>query len=368
MASLTLRRLRTHAVGRTLRAERELLDAIVQLGFVQFDPIRAPARAADLILRHRVRDYRAGDLDRAYPGLPLAEDYVHVYGVVPLSVQQLLHPRMRSVRWRVERENPRLAARILEHVTTHGETHPRDLASTLGRARTTSGWGGQSSATTRVLEALHHRGHLKVARRVSGIKVYAAAPPPPPPLSATVRARGILTLLLSLYAPLSEATFRDLARMVTESSLSRARRDAAYEHVRTSPEVARAMIDGVTWLLPADEVIIAESTDRVRLLAPFDPIVWDRRRFASLWSWNYRFEAYTPSPKRKLGYYALPLLWRDDVIGWANVSLIRDTLEVSVGYAKTEPRSLLYRREFALELARLAQFVGATRIDVEKRT
>ena len=51
----------------------------------------------------------------------------------------------------------------------------------------------------------------------------------------------------------------------------------------------------------------------VRLLAPFDPIVWDRRRFELLWGWPYRFEAYTPVAKRKLGYYALPLLWRDRV-------------------------------------------------------
>ena len=49
----------------------------------------------------------------------------------------------------------------------------------------------------------------------------------------------------------------------------------------------------------------------MRLLAPFDPVVWDRRRFEMFWGWAYRFEAYTPAAKRQLGYYALPLLWRD---------------------------------------------------------
>ena len=53
------------------------------------------------------------------------------------------------------------------------------------------------------------------------------------------------------------------------------------------------------------------AADGVRLLAPFDPVVWDRRRFELFWGWAYRFEAYTPAAKRKLGYYALPLLWRD---------------------------------------------------------
>ena len=65
------------------------------------------------------------------------------------------------------------------------------------------------------------------------------------------------------------------------------------------------------------------STMRVRLLAPFDPVVWDRRRFELFWGWPYRFEAYTPLAKRKLGYYALPMLWRDRVVGWANLS-VRD--------------------------------------------
>jgi hypothetical protein len=48
--------------------------------------------------------------------------------------------------------------------------------------------------------------------------------------------------------------------------------------------------------------------------------VWDRRRFEHLWGWAYRFEAYTPAPKRVRGYYALPLLWRDRVIGWGNLA------------------------------------------------
>ena len=61
--------------------------------------------------------------------------------------------------------------------------------------------------------------------------------------------------------------------------------------------------------------------DAVRLFAPFDPVVWDRRRFEMFWGWPYRFEAYTPAPKRVRGYYALPLLWRDEVIGWGNVAV-----------------------------------------------
>ena len=77
---------------------------------------------------------------------------------------------------------------------------------------------------------------------------------------------------------------------------------------------------------------IMATQEPARLLAPFDPIVWDRRRFSLFWGWDYRFEAYTPAPKRKLGYYALPLLWRDEVIGWGNAVVAEAALQVSIGW------------------------------------
>ena len=70
----------------------------------------------------------------------------------------------------------------------------------------------------------------------------------------------------------------------------------------------------------------------MRLLTPFDPIVWDRRRFEIFWDWAYRFEAYTPAAKRKLGYYALPLLWHERVIGWGNAVATPSGLGCSFGY------------------------------------
>ena len=360
----TLRGLRAHAVERSLRSADSLADAIAALRFVQLDPIRAPARAADLILRQRVAGYRAGDLDRAYPSLPLAEDYVHVYGVMPLATLRLLHPRNASHRLHVEREHPRLAARVLAHVVQHGETHPRDVAAAIGRTRVANGWGGESTATTRMLEALHHRGKLRVARRVNGVKVYglAQAPAPGQALAPAARAHALLCLLIELYAPLPEPTFRELARMVTESSLSPPLRAKTFARIVDGPDAQRVTVAGMRWLLPAGETVSDRIDDRVRLLAPFDPIVWDRRRFAALWGWDYRFEAYTPPAKRKLGYYALPLLWRDDIVGWANATLADGTLTAEVGYAKTVPRTSAFRCELDAELERLRECVGAQRM------
>src|SRR5881392_3538988 len=89
----TLDDMRRFAVGRSLFKPTTLKRALRWLGFVQADPIRAPARAQDLTLRHRVKDYRAGDLERLYAKLGVEEDYFVVYGFVPRSVQALMHPR-----------------------------------------------------------------------------------------------------------------------------------------------------------------------------------------------------------------------------------------------------------------------------------
>src|SRR5436189_5486839 len=90
---ITLDALRRFAVARSLFKSTTLKRALDRLGFVQADPIRAPARAQDLILRHRVKDYRAGDLERLYPRLGIEEDFFVVYGFLTRSIQALMHPR-----------------------------------------------------------------------------------------------------------------------------------------------------------------------------------------------------------------------------------------------------------------------------------
>src|ERR1043166_7438723 len=85
--------LRRYAVARNFPRPTTLNRALQQMGFVQADPIRAPARAQDLILRHRVRNYRAGDLERRYPSLDVEEDFFVNYGYVSRALQSLMHPR-----------------------------------------------------------------------------------------------------------------------------------------------------------------------------------------------------------------------------------------------------------------------------------
>src|SRR6476661_11249490 len=96
---LTLDDLRRFAVSRSLFPPTTLPRALQKLGFVQTDPIRAPARAQDLTLRHRVRNYRAGDLERRYPSLDVEEDALVNYGFLPREHLALMHPRTAKRAW-----------------------------------------------------------------------------------------------------------------------------------------------------------------------------------------------------------------------------------------------------------------------------
>src|SRR5882757_5026722 len=99
--TLTRTALRRFAVARSLFPPTTLERALDTLGFVQADPIRAPARAQDLTLRHRVVGYRAGDLERRYATLGVEEDVLVNYGFVTHAVHGLMHPRAGTASWSV---------------------------------------------------------------------------------------------------------------------------------------------------------------------------------------------------------------------------------------------------------------------------
>lgn len=360
--TLDLDALRRYAVARTFFGSPDPVAAVERMGFVQYDPIRAPACAQDLILRHRVDGYRDGDLDRAYPAAALEEAYLHVYGVMPVARAHALHPRGDEGTWRVEREHPTLARRVLRHANAREATHPRALAEALGAIATTGAWGGEQSATTRILDMLHYRGRLRIAHRDAGIRVYAPPRPRPRATGAVARGRMLLDVLLRLYAPLPASTLLRLARMVGGDALGNERRADAVASFARSRGVARATIGGIRYLWPADEDPLAAAVDeRVRVLAPFDPLTWDRRRFEHLWGWEYRFEAYTPPARRVYGYYALPILWRDRVVGWANARPADGGVAFSTHFAGRRPRDAAFRPALEAELDALTRFARVGR-------
>jgi uncharacterized protein YcaQ len=367
---ITLNHLRRYAIARSLFKPTTLARAIQKLGFVQADPIRAPARAQDLTLRHRVTAYRAGDLERRYPKLELEEDFFVNYGFLPRDHHALMHPR--TVPAKSKKARAQMEA-VLAFVQARGVVHPREVDAHFSHGRVTNWFGGTSNASTQLLDLMHYRGLLRVAGRNNGTRLYVAREieaAPRPQLAAaesaaaastaTAKMDALVDLIVRKYAPLPANTLAFFVNRLQYSAPQWAAQRAA-ALARAKQRLGHARVEGIEWYWPAEENPSSRRwrpDDGVRLLAPFDPLVWDRRRFEIFWNWTYRFEAYTPAPKRKLGYYALPLLWHERVIGWGNVSVVAGRLNAVFGYIDGHaPRNPGFRGGLDLELSRLRAFL-----------
>lgn len=355
----TLDQLRRYAIARSLFRPTTLPKAIERLGFVQADPIRAPARAQDLTLRQRVADYRAGDLERRYHRLPIEEDFFINYGFLPRAIQNLMHPRQARTVWPKSRWTQAYA--VLEFVRERGVVHPRDVDAAFNHGKVKNWFGGNSNASTQLLDGMHYRGLVRIARREGGVRLYAARDPheaAPDPAAALDQ---LVDVVLNKYAPLPERSLSELVMHLRGGAPQWADgRRAALDRAKQRLPSARA--DGLTWYWPAGENPASKrhaDDGRLRLLAPFDPVVWDRRRFEVFWGWAYRFEAYTPAPQRVRGYYALPMLCQGQVLGWGNLALRDGRLVPQIGFvAGKAPRDAAFRPALDAELARIEAFLA----------
>jgi uncharacterized protein len=361
--TVSLADLRRYAVDRSLFAPTTLKRAINKLGFVQADPIMAPARAQDLTLRHRVTGYRAGDLERRYAALGVEEDHFINYGFLSGSVFGLMHPRADLSHWPAARR--RRVQALLEFVRDRGTVHPREVDAHFDHGTVTNYWGGSSSATTHLLEDMHYRSQLRVSRRDRGVRIYAVHQHPPGPVDPPARASrvdALIDVIVRKYAPLPGPSLSYAVNRL-RYAVPQWHRDVKSGLLRAKARLAHARVDGLDWYWPAEERVERRAAPAaVRLLAPFDPVVWDRRRFELFWGWRYRFEAYTPLAQRLRGYYALPLLWRDRVTGWGNVSVKDGALHADIGYVDPQARrSRQFTRELDAELVRMREFLGLQR-------
>lgn len=364
---ITIADLRRFTVARNFFKPGTLESVLERKDFVQADPIRSPARAQDLILRQRVKDYRAGDLERLYARLNIEEDSFINYGYVTRRLQSLMHPRSNPRVPAGDLSSPwghgqkKQAKLLLNFIRERGEVHPREVDEHFAHGRVTNYWGGSSNATTHLLDAMQYTGLLRVVRREKGIRIYAAHEHLPIPRHAAERRARIDALadvVIRIYAPLPGPSLSYYLRRL-RYGVPQWTKELPRAIERAKQRLSQTRVDDRDWYWPADERITAdEPAAVVRLLAPFDPVVHDRARFELLWNWTYRFEAYTPTPKRKLGYYAMPLLWRDQVIGWANLSVKNGKLVHDLGYvASTPPRERAFKRELEAELERMRMFL-----------
>lgn len=305
--------------------------ALQHLAFVQIDPINVCGRMQDHILRHRVQDYREQDLMRHLhaTGTRVAFEHhlpdSHNLAALPLDAWPHLQHAMRAREssdsmWSGElsAEEKKLATAILERIAAEGPLCSQDVQST--RKAKSHAWDSTTLAKS-TMQKLFFHGRLLIGRRDGNRRYYdlpervlpaESLNAPVPPLVETARWLALLKLRQRRLAVLKGAELRLVADQVLPVVLQGS---SLRLHLLRSD-------------LPLLEEVLSTSTPAdplARLIAPLDPILYDRRVTDAIWGFDYRWEVYVPPLKRVRGYYALPLLHRDQFIGHADVKADRET-------------------------------------------
>ena len=347
-------------------------------GCVQYDPVDVCGRSPELTYLSRVGDYCPAMLEEAlYKTRDLVDCYDKNLCILPAEDWPCFG---RTRTWFSEAEHrsradvDRAAPQIRAFLRSHGPAFSDDLPD-LGKVD----WFWSSTSLSRaVLETLYFRGELCVHHRDGARRAFdftenclpeaiRTAPDPHPDeddhrvflLERRIGAAGLL------WNKRSDAHL-GIPDFTTEH------RNAAYARLESQGRVLPIEIEGlkpVFYIRAQDEELLdqcaaAAFEPRTELIAPLDSFLWDRKQIEALFGFAYRWEIYTPAAKRQYGYYTLPVLQGEALVG--RVECLRDragdTLRVN-NYWK-EPGAKLDRRAFRRAVKRLAELNGMKRIEM----
>lgn len=341
-----------------------------RLGLHQIDSVNVLARAHYLPAFSRLGPYDSGLLDGAAWGLRrkrrLFEYWAHEASLLPLDLHPLLRWRMAEAdrgetgwgsvrRFATERRGE--AEAILARIRNEGPM----AASDFEHGRSRSGWW-EWGTTKHALEFLFWAGHVTTAtRRGSFERVY------------DLPERVIPSAILDLPTPAPADAQRELLALAARA-LGIATAGDLRDYFRLKPEPVRAAIEALVedgtlipvavegWRQPAYLHAAARRPRRIRtqaLLAPFDPLIWERSRTERLFGFRYRIEIYTPADKRVHGYYVLPYLMDEALVARVDLKADRQSGRLLVRGTHLEPDAPIDTRErLAAELASMAAWLG----------
>ncbi len=361
-----------------------LVKLIERLGFVQVDTINVVERAHHLTLHMRLDGYRPEHLDAlAERDRALFEAFTHDASLVPVAWYAQWKPRfrrdaarLRGQAWWQYHFRDTDAEEVLRHVkariAAEGPLRSADFEHPEKRGPWW-GWKPQKAA----LDYLWRAGELAIAGRVNFHKVYdlaARVNPEHHALPEPTEAEHVAWACRSALERLGVATARELADFWDSLGIAEAK--AWCEAEAAAGRIARVGVEGLkgnAYAPPDWEARLRklpEAPDRTRLLCPFDPVLRDRARALRLFGFDYRFEAYVPEPKRRYGYFVLPILEGERLVGRLDPKFHRDEglLEIrglwwEAGVKPTKARM----KALQAAVERLAAFIGATAIAWPKR-
>jgi len=320
----------------------DIAAALDHHGYIQIDPINVCGRMHDLILRHRVRDYREGGLMRHLHGnntpLPAAArtafehhlptDHTLVALTLdawPHLLSEMRHRTRRNGAWsgRLSPKQKEIAEVILGEIATRGPLSSEDFVDT-GRSR--SVWGSATQAKT-AMQKLFFHGRLLIARRDENNRRFYDLPErvlpaailrrPEPSKSETARWETLLKLRQRRLVRLKKTELPLVADLVQAIQVD-------------GCPVLHCLREDLRLLESCHSEPREKSPAAPLLLAPLDPLIYDRRVTSALWEFDYTWEAYTPPTKRVRGYYAQPVLAGTELVGHVDTKADREKRKLRV--------------------------------------
>ncbi len=374
------------APARSLQGEtgsRAVMEVVAKLGSLQFDPIAVAGRNHDLVLHARVAHYEPAWCEQLYERREIFEAYNKGLSFVPSGEFPWFRGYLSKSPPRVIAENPEVAERVVERIRAEGPLSALDFEREQGA---TTDWFGLPTNTVRaVLEASAVAGVLGLARRDGNRRYYDLLERLLPadvvgrqvPLRERLRHK-----LLSRYRAHGLLGVSGAGDVFSGIGMAKPDprwpespgRNALREELVESGELVPVQVEGVpsTRFVLAEEVADLEAPPEpppsVAFVPPFDPLVWDRRLLGSLFGFDYVWELFIPPAKRRWGWYVLPILFRDRLVGRIEPRIDREQSRVDIldlwwedGFAPARAEGFVEAMREALDA--YLRFAGVDRLE-----
>ncbi|MES2437757.1 MAG: crosslink repair DNA glycosylase YcaQ family protein [Verrucomicrobiota bacterium] len=359
----TARRFARRAVGLDALFS-DVSSALAHHGYIQIDPINVCGRMHDLILRNRVRDYQVGGLMRHLHGetAPLPAEsrtaFEHhlpdsaILTAFPLDawphlIAAMRHRTQRDGAWsgKLTADETELANHILAELAFRGP-----LSSSHIEDKRSSGPGvwGTATLAKAVLQKLFFHGRVLISRREGNRRLYDLPERVLP--ATTLAANEPSAAETSRWLALAKLRQRRLVTLKREELKLVADEVLAIKLADADAPTLHCLREDLALL---ESCSAADAPTAPLLLAPLDPLIYDRKVTSALWNFDYTWEVYTPPHKRTRGYYALPVLSGHELVG--HVDPKADT---KAGKLEVISRSVRRGHAVAPAVKSLAKFLG----------
>ncbi len=307
---------------------RQLNDALRRMHVLQIDSVNVFARSHYMPLFSRLGAYDTAALDRLLFArrAPYIESWAHVASFVPSSDWPLLGFRRTANRERYAgpgtwfAEHADTVQWVRSELAGRGPLRPAEIEQDDAAMRRGPWWDW--SDVKRALEVLFLIGEVSIAGRRGFERIYGLTEDVIPAeflgrdLSRDDAVRELVRRAARAYGVATIADLDDYWRLRDQRTVRR-----VVDELTDAGELVETRVEG--WMLggraaPAwmhSGAVVPRRVDAATILTPFDPTVWFRDRAHRLFGFDYRIEIYTPAPRRRFGYYSLPVLIGDDIVG-----------------------------------------------------